>query len=140
MGTRQSAASWNRGPPRPLHPAPSVARPGRHRLRPRRLASRVLVAEAYRLWMQHDIRTDDITVIIAFFDRGDGALERLSQMQVQQDEEVESDDDLATRTPPLQRSQDEQMQIKMRRGTQMIPSPSKLPKPTFEDHTTMVNA
>ena len=33
-------------------------------------ACRTLVAESYRLWMQFDVRSDDITAFIAYFDRG----------------------------------------------------------------------
>jgi serine/threonine protein phosphatase PrpC len=29
-------------------------------------ACRVLAAESYRLWMMHDVRTDDITAVVAF--------------------------------------------------------------------------
>jgi len=31
-------------------------------------ACRAVVAESYRLWLQHDIRTDDITAVIAYFE------------------------------------------------------------------------
>ena len=31
-------------------------------------ASRALVAESYRLWMQFDTRTDDITAIVTYLD------------------------------------------------------------------------
>ena len=36
-------------------------------------ACRAIVAEAYRLWMQFDVRSDDITAIIAYFDRSERA-------------------------------------------------------------------
>ena len=31
-------------------------------------ACRALVAESYRLWMQHDTRTDDVTAVVAFLE------------------------------------------------------------------------
>ena len=31
-------------------------------------ACRAVIAESYRLWLQYDVRTDDITMILAFFD------------------------------------------------------------------------
>jgi len=35
-------------------------------------ACRAVVAEAYRLWLQYEVRTDDITMIVAFIDGGAG--------------------------------------------------------------------
>lgn len=33
-------------------------------------ACRAVVAESYRLWLQYEVRTDDITMILAFIDKG----------------------------------------------------------------------
>ena len=35
-------------------------------------ACRAVVAESYRLWLQYEVRTDDITMILAFVDRANG--------------------------------------------------------------------
>jgi len=40
-------------------------------------ACRSVVAESYRLWLQYEVRTDDITMILAFVDKEGGADEAL---------------------------------------------------------------
>ena len=47
-------------------------------------ACRAVVAESYRLWLQYEVRTDDITMILAYLDIGNEDADRLSQRQRRQ--------------------------------------------------------
>lgn len=41
-------------------------------------ACRAVVAESYRLWLQYEVRTDDITMILAFIDTANNMNEEVS--------------------------------------------------------------
>ena len=51
------------------------------RLVDRITACRAVVAESYRLWLQYEVRTDDITIILAFIDTTNGMKEASSMHQ-----------------------------------------------------------
>ena len=64
-------------------------------------ACRAVVAEAYELWLQYELRTDDITIICIFIDKVQqdkrrqsiGPIAEENQLSSLQEQQIESDDD-----------------------------------------------
>jgi len=47
-------------------------------------ACRAVVAEAYRLWLQYEVRTDDITMILAYIDHSEEAAAKLKKKSIEE--------------------------------------------------------